>query len=43
LHFVEGDEGAGESVLHHVFAVDHRARKARAVAVKLRAQFASEG
>jgi hypothetical protein len=36
LPLVERDEGAVESVLHHIFAVDHRAHQPRGVAVKLR-------
>jgi hypothetical protein len=35
LPLVERDESAGESVLHHILAVDHRAHQPRAVAVKL--------
>src|SRR6266576_3689547 len=35
-HLVQGDEGPGERVLHHILAVDHRAHQARAVTVKLR-------
>ena len=42
LQLVERDEGAGESVLHHIFAVDHRAHQPRAVAVKLRPQLFDE-
>ena len=42
LQLVQGDEGAGEGVLHHILAVDHRAHQARAVAVKLRPQLAGE-
>jgi hypothetical protein len=38
VQLVERDEGADESVLHHIFAVDHRAHQPRAVAVKLRPQ-----
>jgi hypothetical protein len=29
LQFVQGDKGAGEGVLHHILAVDHRAHQAR--------------
>ena len=38
LQLVNGDEGPGEGVLHHILALDHRAHQARAVAVKLRPQ-----
>jgi hypothetical protein len=34
LQFVQGAEGPGEGVLHHILAFDHRAHQARAVAVK---------
>lgn len=36
LQFVQGDKGAGEGVLDHVLAVDHRAHQARTIAVKLK-------
>ena len=42
LQLVQRDEGAGESVLHHILAVDHRAHQPRAVAVKLRPQLFGE-
>ena len=42
VQFVERDEGADESVLHHIFAVDHRAHQPRAVAVKLRPKLFDE-
>ena len=42
LQLVEGDEGPGEGVLHHILALDHRAHQARAVAVKLRPQLIGE-
>ena len=34
--------GGGRRCLHHIFAVDHRADQARAVAVELRSQLAGE-
>src|SRR5258708_1061003 len=35
LQLVEGDEGAGEGVLHHILTIDHRAHQARTIAVKV--------
>src|SRR6516225_4723728 len=42
LQLVERDEGAGESVLHYILAIDHRAHQPRAVAVELRPQLFGE-
>ncbi len=42
LQFLHGDEGPGESVLHHILAIDHRAHQARAVTVQLRPQLSGQ-
>ena len=42
LQLVQCDKGAGEGVLHHVLAVDHRAHQAGCVTVKLRPELGGE-
>ncbi len=40
---IEGDKRFGKCILHHVFALDHRAHETRTIAVKLRPQLSSKG
>ena len=40
---IEGDKRLGKGILHHVFALDHRAQETRTIAMKLRPQLSSKG
>jgi hypothetical protein len=40
---IEGDKRFGKCILHHVFALDHRAHETRTIAMKLRPQLSSKG